>query len=68
MTKYTETQVPAGDTKNDILETLAGGQPWAFIVAGGEGTDLDLKVETGGGIRDTALLRALLEKTLAAMP
>jgi hypothetical protein len=68
VTEYVETHVPPGDTKNDILETLAGGQPWVFIVAGGEGTDLDLKVETGGGIRDTVLLRALLEKTLAAMP
>lgn len=68
MTKYVETEVPDGDARNDILETLARFKPWAFIIVGGEGADLDLKVEVGGGIRDSATLRALLEKTLAALP
>lgn len=68
MTEYKETQVPDGDTRNDVLELLASGKPWAFIIAGGKGKDLDLSVEVGGGIADAATLRNLLDKTLRALP
>ncbi len=68
-TEYKETEVPPGDTRSEILETLGGGHPFVFVVCqiDGDGS-LDLKVETGGGVRDAATVRSLLEKTLAALP
>ncbi|MDQ8047095.1 MAG: hypothetical protein REI11_20985 [Patulibacter sp.] len=69
-TNYVETEVEDDDTELAVLETLAGpGRPFAFIVVTFDASgDMDLKVSPGGGIRDAATLRALLEKTLAALP
>lgn len=69
MTEYKETEVPEGDTRSEILETLAGGHPHVMITARID-TDgqIDLKVDTGGGVRNASTVRALLEKTLAALP
>jgi len=68
-TEYKETEIPEGDTRNEVLETLAGGHPWVFVICeiDDEG-GLNLKCETGGGVRDAATVRSLLEKTLAALP
>jgi hypothetical protein len=66
----TVTDVPAGDTRNDVLELLADGNPWVFVYAHdlpvSEG--FGLKVEVGGGVHDTRTIRSLLNKTLAALP
>ena len=69
MIEYKETEAPQGDTRSEILETLAGGHPHVMITCriDDEGA-IDLKVDTGGGVRDAGTVRALLEKTLAALP
>lgn len=68
-TEYKETQVPEGDARSDMLDHLAGGDPWVMIIAqNAPGTAIDLKVEVGGGIADTDTIRALLTKTLNALP
>lgn len=68
MAEYSETVTPPDDTRAEILETFAKGQPWAFIVAVGEGDNLDLEVSVGGGINNPALVRGLLNAVLAALP
>lgn len=68
-TQYKETEVPEGDARSDMLDHLASKRPWAFIVVkNAPGNDFDLSVEVGGGIADSATLRALLTKTLNALP
>jgi hypothetical protein len=63
------TDAPEGDARNDVLELLADGNPWVFVYAHNlAGDGLGLKVETGGGVRDTTTLRSLLTKTLNALP
>lgn len=69
--EYKETQVNPGDTRTDILETLAGGQPWAFIQVKDLEDDpqaFNLEVEVGGGIASQDTLRSLPTKTLEALP
>jgi hypothetical protein len=68
-TEYKETEVPDGDTRNEVLEMFAQGHPWVFVfceIDGGGG--LNLKCETGGGIGDAATVRSLLQKTIDALP
>ena len=68
-TEYKETEVEAGDTRNDVLELLAEGHPWVFVSCEIDGDGgLNLKCETGGGIPDTATVRSLLQKTIDALP
>lgn len=65
---YSESWVDANDPQNSVLEALAKGQPWVFVVANdAPGDGVALKVETGGGIRDSAMLRNLVEMTLKAL-
>lgn len=69
MTEYIETKVSPGDTRTDILETLSGGLPFAFVYASfSDGGQLDLKMEVGGGVTDVKTVRSLLQKTLDALP
>ncbi|GAA2696372.1 hypothetical protein [Actinoplanes palleronii] len=69
MTEYKESKAPDGDARLDMLDHLANGEPWAFIVAKDlPGDEFNLAVEVGGGIRDAATVRALLTKTLRALP
>lgn len=65
MTEYTETLADPDDAEGRVLDTLADGMPYAFVVA----TDLEplnLRVATGAG--DVGLVRALLGQTLRALP
>lgn len=69
--EYTETEVSEGDTRSDILETLAGGAPWIFIQVidiPESPTGFNLKLDVGGGISKSETVRALLKKTLEALP
>jgi hypothetical protein len=67
--EVTENYVDPGDTRNDVLETLAEHLPWVFIVCRIDlGGAIDLKVDCGGGIPDAATIRNLLQKTLDALP
>lgn len=69
MTKYTETEIPPGDIRTDMLETLSGGLPFVFVYANVSGDgQIDLKMEVGGGITDVKTVRSLLQKTLDALP
>lgn len=69
MTQYTETEVPAGETRGQVLEMFAEGSPHVFVICHiDEDGQIDLKVETGGGIRGVKDVRVLLEKTLEALP
>lgn len=65
----TVTEVEPGDTRNDVLDTLAEGEPWVFIIARIDRAsgELALKVEVGGGIPDEETIRNLLEKTIRAL-
>lgn len=59
---------PGDDPKQDILETMAKGKPWAFIVADHAGDGIGLQVNVGGGIRDGETIRSLLRMTINAIP
>jgi hypothetical protein len=64
MADYTEVDAPEGDAEGRVLETLANGMPYAFVVA----TSLDplnLRVGSPYGVET---LRALLTQTLRALP
>ena len=63
-TDYSETRAEPDDVESKILDALADGMPYAFVVA----TSIDplnLRVATA---HDAGVIRALLEKTLAALP
>jgi hypothetical protein len=62
--KYTEVEADPGDTEGRVLETLAGGMPYAFAVATSV-EPLNLRVASG---HDTGMMRALLGQTLRALP
>lgn len=67
--KYTETEVPEGDVRTEMITTVVGHDTWLLISATvGDGDGLSLKVETGGTIRNTETIRNLLQKTLDALP
>ncbi len=70
MTEYKETEVDESDVETKVLSALADGQPFVFIVV--KDTDdsagFDLRVATGGGVSTPHLVRAILEKTLKALP
>lgn len=70
MTEYVETEVKPGDTRSDVLETLAGGHPFVFVwvIIDPESGGLDLKAEVGGGIADSQTARSLLQRAINAMP
>lgn len=61
---YTETVAPEGDAEGRVLETLADGMPYAFVVAT-ELEPLNLRVASG---HDVDTIRALLCQTLRALP
>lgn len=61
-------EIEPGDTKNDILNTLAAGRPWVFLSASVDDDGIDMSVETGGGVRDVATIRKMLTLTLDALP
>lgn len=61
---YTETEAPDNDAEGRVLETLAEGMPYAFVVATSI-EPLNLRVATGN---DTGTVRALLGQTLRALP
>jgi hypothetical protein len=68
-TEYKETYVGEEDTETTVLSALADGHPYVFIVTkidadGG----LDLKVGVGNGVSKPDTIRAILEKTLRALP
>ena len=66
---YLETEVPDGDQRQQMMETVAEGHPFVLVVA-----DLDafpeiaLKVHIGNGVNDTDGAVSLLWKGLEAMP
>lgn len=69
--KYSESVAPEGDTRSEVLEILCEGQPWLLIVAHNnpqEPNTFNLKLECGGGISRKETIKALLEKTLRALP
>ncbi len=70
MAEYTETDLDSTDVENVVLEALAGGNPFAFLVTriDRETGDLDMRIATGGGIPDVRTLRNMLEKALRAIP
>lgn len=62
--EYTETVAPEDDAEGRVLETLAHGMPYAFVVA----TSIDplnLRVASG---HDQGTIRALLGQTMRALP
>lgn len=64
MTEYTETEADPNDAEGRVLETLANGMPYAFVVAT-ELEPLNLRVASQ---HDLGTLRALLVQTLRALP
>jgi hypothetical protein len=68
MTEYNETEIPVGDLRNDLLNRVAEGQPWLMLVVHSEGDGIGIKAETGGGIRDAAMVKKVLKMALEAMP
>lgn len=66
--EYSEEEIdPGEDPRQDMLEHLASGKPWVFVVADHCGDGIGLKVNVGGGIPDGATVRRLLEMTLKAL-
>lgn len=65
--EYSETE-PDSDERMAVLDALAGDRVWAFLTVDMRGyPELALKAEVSRGL-DVTDLRALLEKTLAALP
>lgn len=63
-TDYSETMAPDGDAEGKILDTLANGMPYAFVVA----TSIDPLNLRVGSADDVGTIRALLVQTLKALP
>lgn len=60
-TEVTHREVEPGDPVNDVLNVLAQGKPFLFLVASvDEGGHIDLKMETGGGVRNVDDIRNIL--------
>lgn len=71
MTEYQETEVDETDTETKVLEALADGQPFVFIVVKDIPEDpngFNLRVGVGGGVSRPDTIKAILEKTLEALP
>jgi hypothetical protein len=66
--EYVETEVPADDLRNQIIEEIAGGHPWVLLVAVPDGDGIGIKAETGGGITNAAIVRKLLRLALDGIP
>lgn len=64
MTEYTETVADDNDAEGRVLETLANGMPYVFVVA----TSIDPLNLRVGSQHNVDTIRALLEKTLKALP
>lgn len=64
MADYTETMADPDDAEGRVLDSLAGGMPYAFVVAT-ELEPLNLRVASGHG---TDTIHALLSQTLRALP
>lgn len=62
--EYSETVAPEDDAEGRVLETLADGMPYAFVVAKNL-EPLNLRVASG---HDADTIRALLTQTLRAFP
>lgn len=62
--RYTEIEADPGDAEGRILETLASGMPYAFVVATSI-EPLNLRVASGHGIET---IRSLLGHTLRVLP
>lgn len=63
-TEYTETEAAPDDAESTVLNALADGMPYAYVVATSL-DPLDLRAATN---HDGDTLRALLNKTLLALP
>jgi hypothetical protein len=62
--EYTETEAPENDAEGRVLETLAEGMPYAFVVATSV-EPLNLRVASQN---DVGTIRALLGQTIRALP
>lgn len=62
--EYTEVQADPEDAEGRVLETLAGGMPYAFVAVTSL-EPLDLRVASG---HDVDTIGALLTQTLKALP
>jgi hypothetical protein len=62
--EYSETVAPEGDAEGRVLESLADGMPYAFVVATSL-EPLNLRVASG---HEPDTIRALLGQTLRALP
>jgi hypothetical protein len=62
--EYTEAQADPGDAEGRVLETLAEGMPYAFVVATSV-EPLNLRVASS---HEVGTIRALLGQTLRALP
>lgn len=63
-TEYTETEAEPDDVEGKVLEALADGAPYAFVVATSL-KPLEIRIASGNG---PDVIRALLEQTLRALP
>ncbi len=64
MAEYSEIEAPHGDAEGRVLDTLANGMPYAFVVV----ISLEpLSLRVGSG-HDVGTIRALLEQTLKVLP
>lgn len=71
MTEYRETETDESDVETKVLEALADGQPFVFIVVEDIPEDpngFNLRVDIGGGVRTSNAARGILQKTLEALP
>lgn len=59
--EYSEEEIdPGDDARQDMLEHLAAGKPWVFVVANHAGDGIGLQVNCGGGVSDAKTLHKLL--------
>lgn len=59
--------LPGEQDRGNVLEALAAGQPWVFIIANLSGDGVSLKLEQDDRM-DLNTVKALLQRTLGALP
>ncbi|MET0916703.1 MAG: hypothetical protein ABWY81_10955 [Jiangellaceae bacterium] len=65
MTEYSEIEAASDDPEGRVLDALADGQPYAFLVATEIDPDLRLRLASNHSV---STIRALLNQALRALP
>lgn len=66
--EYIESERILSKEDGDALLAMSQGCPYLFLWVHHEGDGLGIKIETGGGVHDSAMVRKILRMALEAIP